>query len=249
MDIERTGIRRASIRAFILAMVALSVTMVSARGQSVQEPSGGARTMRFNANSVVFIRELGAIVALEQKALVVKMVAPKEGRSKEAADVDLQVNDEVGMANGKRVTTIKEFRTLYEETPVGSEFKMGVRREGRAVIISFKKKEVKEMPGGMRIMTAGGEGVYPAVGIQLEQKGSSVAIARTFPNVPEGLKEGDVIVSLNGKKVATVKDFEKEFENTPVGGNLEFKLMRDGKDATFSMKRPEPGARIRVRSE
>lgn len=205
--------------------------------------------MRFNANSVVFIRELGAIVALEQKALVVKMVAPKDRRAKEMADVDLQVNDEVGMANGTRVTTIKEFRSLYEKTPVGSEFKMGVRRAGRAVIISFKKKDAKEMSGGMRIVTAGSEGVYPAMGIQLEQKGSSVAVARTFPNVSEDFRQGDVIVSLNGRKVATIQDFEREFDSTPIGGTLEFRMTRDGKDVTFKTKRPEPRAQIRMRGE
>lgn len=248
MDIERARFTQPRIGIFILA-IAFCIAAVPAWGQKMQEPSGGARTMRFNANNVVFLRELGAVVVSEQKAIVVKMVAPKERRPKETADVDLQVNDEVGMANGKRVSTIKEFRTLYEKTPVGSEFKMGVRREGRPVIVSFTKKDSKEMPGGVRIMTAGGEGVYPAVGIQLEQKGSSVAIGRTFPNVPEGLMKGDVIVSLNGNKVKTLKDFDKAFEDTPIGENLRFGLTRDGKDVTFSMKRPEPRAQMRVRSE
>ena len=132
MDNERVRFRRTAVAAVLVAAVSC-IAAVPAQGQQMQEPSGGARTMRFNANSVVFIRELGAIVALEQKALVVKMVAPKDRRAKEMADVDLQVNDEVGMANGTRVTTIKEFRSLYEKTPVGSEFKMGVRRAGRAV--------------------------------------------------------------------------------------------------------------------
>ena len=225
---------------------------VSFSQEKKEQPAPVMRQMQFNAESAVILRELGAVVAEEKGIVSVKFLPPKDRRPKEAAGEDVENGDEVGMANGKRVSTAAELRKIYDEAAVGSEFKLGVRRNGQAHIVRFVRKDPKDMSGGM--MVVGGDGkegstkFLPALGIGLEQRGQAVVIARTLPNVPEGLKEGDEIQFLNGSRISKVEDLMKAYEEVKIGDNLKFGLLRAGSKAEFSAVKKNPPGQMMFRA-
>ena len=149
------GRRLMAIRARILLVALIIGSNGSMAQDKKQQPSPTVKTMQFNAENSVILRELGAVITEENKKIVVKFIPPKDRRPKEVVGEDIEAGDEVGMANGKRVTAASELRKLYDEAPVGSEFKLGVRRDGQPRIVSFLKKDPKDVSqGGMMIVSA-----------------------------------------------------------------------------------------------
>ena len=205
--------------------------------------------MQFKADDVVMIGEFGALIVQKEGTLKVAMVSPRERRPKETADADIAIGDEVGMANGKRVKSAKELRALYDSAQVGAEFKLGLRRDGQPHIVTFAKKDQKDLPGRMVIQRQGDDNadLFPALGIGLEKKGDEVVVSETLPNAPREIHKGDAVKSLNGKPVKAVADFSKEFDATPLGDKLTFELLRDGKSVTVVTTRPEPRRQIITR--
>ena len=82
--------------------------------------------------------------------------------------------------------------------------------------------------------------VFPAVGISIAKKGDDIVIAEKMPNAPKEMSQWDIIKTLNGKKISTIADFDKEFEATNIGSTLTFGLTHDGKMITVKIQRPEP---------
>lgn len=234
-----------------LCLVALGVMLfVPLPAQSPSSPGGQQRTMvRFNADSSVMFREIMAIVADEGGTLKIAMVPPPDRRPAGMASVDLQRGDEVGMAGGKRVKTIKELRQAYDASKPGEEFKLGVRREGRPIIVTFTRKDDKDMPGGMVIRRGPGDensDVFPALGLMLEKKGNAVVVNETMPHASKEFQKGDVVSSLNGTPIKNVADFAKTLDATKVGDELSFVLDRKGEAVKVKMARPEPKGTVRI---
>ncbi len=238
-----------SIRRFtFLLPLLLLVSSLSAQGWSSQ---GGQRTMmRFNADSSVMLREIMTIVAYEGGSLRIMMVPPADRRPEGMPAVDLQRGDEVGMAGGKRIKTIKELRAAYDASKPGEEFKLGVRRDGKPVVVTFTRKDEKDMPsGGMVIRRGPGDensDVFPALGLMLEKKETGVVVAETMPHASKEIQKGDIVATLNGVSVRTVADFSKALDATNVGEKLTFLLDRKGEKVTVSFPRPEPRGNVRI---
>jgi S1-C subfamily serine protease len=226
------------------------------RAQETQSKagSGGMRMMKISSDNAMIVGEIGAVITEEKGMLKVMMIPPKDQRPKEMQDVDLAIGDEVGMVAGKRIKSIKELKEAYSKTPVGEMFKLGVRREGQAHVVSFVKKDEKDMPQGQRmVIRQGGPGgnensdFFPAFGIGIEKKGSDIVISETLSHAPKDLKKGDVVKTLNGKEIKSIADFNKEFDATKIGGTLKLELIRDGKPVTVSAPRPEPKGQMIMR--
>jgi S1-C subfamily serine protease len=235
----------------VLAVTLLLLSAAPALTAHNERPrQGGMRRLQFDADKAVIMQETGMVVVEKDGKLKVEFLPPAGRRPKETADADIAEGDEVGMAAGKKVTTAKELRAAYEAAKPGDEFKIGLRRDGRAVIVTFKKMDEKDLPKQMVIRREGGENpnrdLFPALGIGIELKDGRVLVAETLPNAPEGMESGDVIVSLNGTKVASVKGFSEVFDGVEVGGALKFELLRGGKTVTVEMKRPKPRGRVIV---
>jgi len=167
-------------------------------------------------------------------------------------DVDLSIGDELGMVNGKRIKELKELKEEYQRTPIGGEIKLGLHRDGQAHIISFVKKDEKDMPhGGQMIIRQGrpddDSDVFPALGISIAKRGDDIVISETMPNAPKNISQWDVIKTLNGKKITTIDDFNKEFEATSIGSTLTLGLNHDGKVITVKTPRPEPKQQMIMR--
>ena len=210
--------------------------------------------MKFSSDNAFIVREIGAVITEEKGVMKIMMIPPKERRPQEMQEIDLLIGDEVGMAAGKRVKNIKELKEAYEQTQAGEAFKIGVRREGQAHVVSFMKKAEKDLPqGGQMVIRRDGPGgdansdMFPAFGIGIEKKGSDVLISEVLPNAPKDLKKGDIVKTLNGKEIKSIADFNKEFDATKIGAALKLELLRDGKQVIVSAPRPEPKQMIMKR--
>lgn len=70
-----------------------------------------------------------------------------------------------------------------------------------------------------------------------DAKGALVAqVIKGSPAEKAGIKEGDVIVEFDGKKVQDVRDLQMKVANTPVGKRARVKVWRDGKYLTLTVK-------------
>jgi S1-C subfamily serine protease len=234
----------------VSSLTILAVSTMTAQGWSSQ---GGQRMMRFDANTSVLLREIMTMVAEDNGKLTIMMVPPSERRPEGMPEVDLQRGDEVGMAKGKRVSSIKELRAAYEGTKPGEEFKLGIRRDGKAIVVAFSRKDDKDMPsgGGQMVVRreAGDENsdVFPALGLMLEKKEAGVVVAETMPHASKEFKKGDVISTLNGTPIKNVADFAKALDATTVGDQLNLELLRGSDPVKVSFPRPEP--RMMIQNE
>lgn len=90
-------------------------------------------------------------------------------------------------------------------------------------------QEVEKGSGFVGIATEGVEG-----GLKITKVG------KNSPAEKAGLKEGDLIVSVNDVKLADRKSFQDMLAEMGTGEELKFQIVRDGKDETITM---ELGAR------
>jgi S1-C subfamily serine protease len=235
--------------ALLVTFAALALPSCTLSAQQIRT-QGGATMMQLSAKNTVILKEIGAIVTEDKGKVKVLMIPPANQRPQNMPDVDLQIGDEIGMASGKSVKSITDLRDAYEKSEVGKEFKIGVRRDGQAHIVSFERKDEKDMPQGggmvMRRDEPGDENsdFFPAFGIGIKKEEAGVVISQVLPNAPKDLKIGDVVQSLNGTPVKNAKDFTKAFDDTKIGGNLKLELLRDGKPVSVTAKRPEPRQQI-----
>lgn len=210
------------------------------------------RVMKFNAETSVMINELGMVVSEEDGKARVAFIAPKERRSGEAVNLDIESGDEVGMANGKAISSVKELRAAYESAKVGDLIKLGLRRDGRARIVTFKKKAEPERGQRRMVVRRDGGGdestdVLPALGIAIEQRDEGVIVTGILPDGPEEFSKGDVIAMLNGKEIKTIVDFSKVYDRAEEGDELKFTIMREGKKISYVTKREKPQGIMKVK--
>jgi len=109
------------------------------------------------------------------------------------------------------------------ETVFGSE----IAQNGK--IESYKQKGFVEIKN------------LPSVGIKLPKYNNAengIIIEGVYPDSPAakvGLKDGDKIVEKNGKPVKTLAGLEAQ-RRPKMGDNVEYKIIRGGKEMVFSMK-------------
>jgi len=195
------------------------------------------------------------LVTADGKTLTVRFVSPPPNRTEPYRNVDLREGDVVLMINGKRVRTVAEITSAYAATPVGAELKIGVERGKEMLIASFAKADPKDLPQ-MKVMIRqeGGEGVelFPAVGVSLVEQGKKVVIKEVLPLETSAVhrldvKAGDVIVSLNGWSVSSLKAYVEKFDAIAVGAPVEWKTERNGRQLTISFLRPKPMGQVMIR--
>jgi S1-C subfamily serine protease len=233
-------------------VLALTLAACAAAAFPHDEPARQQATrMKFDAEKSVLIMEAGAVVTEKDGKLAVELVFPKDRMPKEAAALDIAAGDEVGMAMMKKVSTAKELHAVYDSARPGVEFKLGLRRDGKAFIVAFKKQDPKEMQGTMVMKRTESDNpnqdVRPALGVVIEQKDGAVTVVDVFPNAPKDMLKGDVVVSVNGTPVKNLQGFSDVFDHVEVGGDVKFELSRAGKMVTVSIKRPKPQGQVIVK--
>jgi S1-C subfamily serine protease len=236
---------------FLALLVSLQLPVPAYAGG----PADSLRTMRFSAGEVFLIPEIGAAVVKNGKDLKVQFVLPVETRKDPYKTVDLKTDDLILLAGGKRVRNTGDLRSAYEAAAIGAEFKLGVQRGQEMMIVWFPKADPKDLPQRqMRIVTADDDrtAVLPAVGVVLVEKGKHVVIDKLLPDEKSAVRgldvrEGDIILDMNGTKVASVKAFTSVYDALEVGVQVKWKTDRAGKPDAVSFVKPKPLGRVIIR--
>lgn len=216
---------------------------------AAQEPKRITRS--FSSDNSVIIREVGAVITTKDDKLVVEVILGNN--EKESADI--LKDDQVLMGNGKKLKSMKDLRDQYENIKTGEEFKLGLKRGKNLLITTFVKKSDEELnkAGNGRMMIRmekkEGEEVLPALGLMFGTKNKSVVVNGTLPTASKNFKsfepkQGDVIVSLNGKSVTSAEDFIEEYDKLKEGNSVTIVLSRNGKEMKETFSKPKPMGRV-----
>ena len=213
---------------------------------AAQEPKRMTRS--FSSDNAVIIREVSAVIVEKNNNLIVDIILGNQEPS------DVQKDDEVLMANGKKVKTVKDLQEQYEKAKVGDEFKIGLKRGENLLMAKFTKKSEEELnkAGGtmvMRMERKDGEEILPALGLSFGTKGKQIIINAVLPTAANNFKSfspksGDVIVSINGKSVTKAESFIEAYDALEEGDKVTIVLSRDGKENTEIFKKPKPMGRM-----
>ena len=243
------------LTAFLLSLITVhsSQCMLNALEQ---EPK--RITRQFSMDDAVIIRELGAVIVPKDGQLIVDIILGNN----EKQQTDIQKDDLVLMANGKKVKSVKDLREQYSAAAVGEEFKVGLKRGEQLMIARFTKKSEEELNkesggnGRMVIRMEGNEGeqVLPALGLRVSTKGKHAVVAGTLPTAEKNFtkfmpKENDLILSVNGQEVSTAEEFDTAYTEIETGENVTIEFSRDGKISKETFSKPKPMGRMIMRSK
>jgi C-terminal processing protease CtpA/Prc len=212
---------------------------------------------KFISGDIFEIRELGVMITEENNKLIVDMIIPKENRSKDYQDVDIQKGDEIRMINGKKMKSAADCKKLYDNLAIGSEFKMAINRNGAIFITGFNKADPKTLPVMKRIVIndAGKPGLLPlpALGILLKEQNNKVIVDDVWDNagsvLKKEIKKGDIVTKLNGQEIKNTELFSNKYDKIKVGSDLNMEFQRNGETISVNIKRPEPVGKVIIKNK
>ncbi len=260
--------------AAITLTIAAICTMALAGLVSAQQ----MKTMTFNADDMYLIPGLGAGITLEEDNLKVMFLMPSEQRPKEFQKIDLQEGDKILMLNGKRVRTIIELRERMESIKVGDPVEFGIKRDNAMMIVTFDRPDEEQQGGGKMMMvtktmgqddvdqlsdhsTPGAIATIGANAFPLMEAGVILGDGESGANVigeiggmesemtGDPLAESDLIVALQGNKIASLDDFTTSYKTIETGAMVKINYMRDGKKHTVSFVKPKMRQMIQMKPE
>lgn len=220
-------------RATIITLTVLLALTVAAtaRSQTVQ-------TMRFDANKTVFMSEIATAAGVENDGDEIRVLFA----TPEDDSVDLKKDDVVLMANGKRIRTIDDLRTIYESIAPGDELKLGIRRDERRFLVSFTRADPGSQGSAgsghttmIRMTGPAGDGpppeVIPELGVMLSELDGAVVVAGRLqlPGTEAlDIADGDRLIRLGDTPVTGLEQLMKQVDSMAVGSPLHFTVERDG---------------------
>jgi S1-C subfamily serine protease len=90
-----------------------------------------------------------------------------------------------------------------------------------------------------RVEPAHADGVVPGtIGVVVRDEQSQVVVAalgKASPAAQSGVQVGDVVLSCNGERVTTSRQFNRLVLDTPPGGRLRLQLLREGTVRTLEV--------------
>ncbi len=198
-------------------------------------------------DDLVDIQELGAFVTQDGDQLMVTNLMDASARPKGYEDIDIRLNDIVLMANAKKLASLKDLQTLYTTAAPGTTIKLGIKRGETMMIVPFDKIDPEKLPKRKMVIRRGGSGdmlIIPQVGLVFGTKGKKIVLETILDNAKESfpeadLKEGDEVVTINGKACTSFKDFSSTYDKLAVGKSVELVVSRGGNNTTLKFQKPE----------
>ena len=133
-----------------------------------------------------------------------------------ASKAGLRTGDVIVKADGKTIRTINELEGIYSKAEKNAKVKIEVKRNSELL--------------KMALPVADDPGIEPYV---------EPVISEPDPFQPAekaGMKGGDRVISINGKKVAMFDDMKKIVSVAKEGSVLNIRVLRDGKKLDFKVK-------------
>ncbi|MBI5267169.1 MAG: PDZ domain-containing protein [candidate division Zixibacteria bacterium] len=260
------GITRV-LTAMLLAVAALLAGQ-GAVGQAVMH--------KLEGDGFFLVQETGAMVLQRKDTLRVDFLPPVEARPREYASVDFRVGDIILMLNGKRVSDAKQLEDLYKGIKAGEEVSFGIKREGTLRMVKFVRADESKLPkrqmmmmrnegpggkneiqlqtrDGMKSFSGEGVNVLPAAGLVIGLKDKKITVIGVLPIAAENIsggepKEGDVIVTANGKEFDSTDQLVSFVSELSDGAKVELGLRRDGTIVTVSFTKTPGKVRKVIKS-
>jgi len=110
------------------------------------------KLLRLDKDTSFVLFELMAVITQTDSLVSVNTIIPTGEKRDESGGADLQEGDVIVMANGRRITGVKDMHEIYDKLQTGEPFKLGVRRGKEMLIISVPKSDSDKMEGGGRMI-------------------------------------------------------------------------------------------------
>jgi predicted metalloprotease with PDZ domain len=256
----------------ILAVV--SAILITCNNAFTATPEGNPAPQRmiFKKGDVFLLSELGAVIKNDSGNVTIELVLPENKRTEEYQAVDLENGDVILMMNGKKIRSIEDLEDNYDLIAVGDDIKLGIKREGSMMIVSFPKAE-EHSTGGQRMMiikSGDEEGEQPApeasnmkiltlkdgeksillhdLGILLQEKEDGLYVVEVLPDAGKeikdaGIKGGEKLVSIQGHEVGTLDEFTKIYDEIPAGETAKAVFEKDGNPVTVKFTKSSENTR------
>jgi len=211
------------------------------------------------------IKELGAVVVHNASGIQVMFVMEPQMRLEAYKEVDLQTDDLILMVNGKKLESIDDLENLMEGLAIGDQVQLGVKRDKDMQIVRYLKADPESLPKMKRMMvtadegedgtvernmsfqSAGGEeqvAMLKGIGIIASETEGQVRVAYLMPHAKdvkglEDVKEGDLVISLQGAPLASLDELDKAWESIAIDAKVTLVCSRDGKELTYTFTKPD----------
>ncbi len=210
--------------------------------------------------------EVGGLVAHVGDEFKVLFVMEPAQRLKAYQGVDLLAEDRLVMVNGKKLTSIEQLKCLLDSVAVGGNIQLGIRRDKDMKIVSYPKADPKSLPQVTRkfvttevgpegaktseqtFTSAAGGGETVAVlkgaGIIVRQAEGHLAVMYLMPpptpiEALAGIKEGDHVISIQGKKAESLDGLESIWNGLATGDSVKLVCSREGVEHTYEFPKPD----------
>jgi S1-C subfamily serine protease len=239
----------------LLLFVLLAATVLEAQQMKiVRRGPGGDKTQTFNQDDLLMVPELAAVILAQDKEIVIDHIMEPEMRLKGHETTEAKEGDKVLMADGKRLTSIKELRALYEKAAPGATVKLGIRRGEEMVMASFVKADPKDLPKGRMMISTGGDDkdlmVVGGAGLFLTMKGKEIVVDKIISeDLPKGADahEGDVVTAVNGTSVKNLDELRANLGKAAAGSEVSLTLKRGSATSSVKYTKPKDEGRVVVR--
>lgn len=135
-----------------LLRVSLAVVIILIPATLMAAAPEGHKVITVEQDAVMFLQELGALIIQDGETISFDFVAPTDNRSEEYRSVDIESGDIIMMVNGKRVKSMKDLKTQYEDAVIGEDIKFGIKRDKKMMIVAFQKADPENAPKQQMMM-------------------------------------------------------------------------------------------------
>lgn len=223
---------------------------------------------------IQIVAEVGVMLMATQDTLRIDNLLPIELRAVENKDLELKAGDQILMMNAQPVKSIKEYTSLYENLKIGDEIKWGIRRGKEFRIITFKKADPEKMHAGKKMVLRVSAGqdeqgrpkkeyqymigkeaetaaTFADLGFVLGEADGKLKVTHILEHaaaeVKASFKEGDRLLSFNGKTLTAASDFVTAYEKIPIGQTFQIKVQRNGKESEVSLQKKASRVKVQIR--
>ena len=150
--------------------------------------------------------------------------------------------DVITAFNGTEVKDPSHLQRLVAESAVGKPARVTVFRDGKAIDLSLSLTSAENAPRVQREPGGGGrQGQNDPLGLMVDEaeQGDGVIVvdvARGSAAAEAGMRRGDVIVSINRKKISTVADYQRIMKKVTRGTNLTILVRRGDANIFFALR-------------
>ncbi len=161
------------------------------------------------------------------------VLVKKLNRESPAQKAGIEVGDVVTAVNGRTVHDPSEMKFRWAMIPIGQASEFKVLRKGKEKTFTVQADLPPDVPprgeteiGGRSALTGATiSNINPAVAFELgidDEEAAGVAVMRVKPRSPAAqiLRPGDILLSVNGRKIAAVDDVQKALSKAGYALNL-----------------------------